>query len=311
MWFNALRVYRLTKPFEYSPEQLAELLAQKPFEPCGKQELFRTGWFPPLGHNGKSLVHAANGYIMLCAKKQERVLPAAVINEALEEKVRKIQEDESRSVGRKEKQTLKEEIQFDLLPRALTRSSVQYAYIAPNEKWLVINSGSTKKAEDFLSLIRDTIGSLPVIPLATKQQPMQIMTSWLKNEAIPKDFTLGDECELTSLKEEGRSIRCKKHDLSADEVLRHLDTGMQVKKLGVIWQDSLECIIEDDLGVKRLKFSEEILEKAAERHPETAAEEFDLDFNIMTLELKGFIAALTKGFGGLNLKKSAFEHAED
>lgn len=302
MWFKNLRVYRLTKPFELSAQALAEALSEKPFQPCGKQDTLQYGWVPPLGRHGKEFVHTTNGYIMVCAKKQEKILPAGVINEHLEEKVAQISEDEGRAVGRSERQNLKEEIMFSLLPLALTRSQLQFAYIAPAENWIVINAASAKKAEDLLSALRDVVGSLPVIPLTCKNMPSQSMTTWLAASEMPEGFEFGDECELEAPKDDGRTIRCKKQDLTAEEITNHINTGMVVRKMAVSWQDNVQCIIDEELGIKRLKFSEEILDKVNERSPESTAEEFDLDFNIMTMELRGFLEALQGAFGGINLK---------
>lgn len=299
MWFKNLRVYRLTKAFDYSPEALSEALAEKEFQPCGKQDVQQYGWVPPLGRHGSSLTHATNGYIMVCAKKQEKILPAAVINEHLEEKVAEIQNSEQRSVSRAEKQNLKEEITFSLLPRALSKSSLNFAYIAPKEQWIVINASSASKAEELLSALRDAVGSLPVIPLSAKLVPSQEMTRWLKDGETPEGFSFGGECELEAPKDEGRVIRCKNQDLQAEEFLNHLETEMIVRKLAVHWQDSLECVLDHELSVKRLKFSEDVIEKADERSPESAAEAFDCEFAIMTLELSGFLKALPAAFGGL------------
>ena len=307
MWFKNLRVYRLTQPFTLSAEDLAEGLSEKAFQPCGKQDMLRYGWVPPLGRHGKEFVHTTNGYIMVCAKKQEKILPSAVINEHLEEKVAQISQEEGRAVGRSERQNLKEEILFSLLPLALTRSQLQYAYIAPNENWIVVNAGSATKAEDLLGALREVVGSLPVIPLTTKSMPSQSMTAWLAASELPDGFEFGDECELEAPKDEGRTVRCKKQDLTAEEVINHINTGMVVRKLALSWQDSVQCIIDQDLGIKRLKFSEEILDKVNERSPESAVEEFDLDFNIMTMELRGFLEALQQAFGGINLKHAVVE----
>ena len=59
---------------------------------------------------------------MICARKEERILPSAVINEQLAEKVEEIEQAEARPVGRKERQQLKEELTTTLLPLAFTRS---------------------------------------------------------------------------------------------------------------------------------------------------------------------------------------------
>ena len=55
MWFKNLQVYRFTKPFDMTPEELSEALQTKEFQPCGSQDLSRYGWVPPLGHHGTDL----------------------------------------------------------------------------------------------------------------------------------------------------------------------------------------------------------------------------------------------------------------
>jgi recombination associated protein RdgC len=311
MWFKNLRVYRLTKPFTLSPDELDAALEQKAFQPCGKQDLSVYGWVPPLGRHGKQLVHATNGYMMICAKRQEKILPGSVVREQLEEKVAAISQEEGRNVGRAEKQNLKEEIIFSLLPRALVRSQLQFAYIAPQDNWIVVNASSAKRAEELLSALRDVVGSLPVIPFATKQIPSQTMTQWLATSTAPDGFSLGDECELEAPKDDGRVIRCKKQDLTAEEMLNHLKTEMVVRKLALSWQDAVECVIDHELAIRRLKFSERILDQAGDRNPETAAEEFDVDFAIMALELRGFLEALQQAFGGLDTTARPISLADD
>ena len=78
-----------------------------------------------------------------------------------------------------------------------------------------------------------------------------------------------------------------------------LKAGKQVKKLSVAWKDRLSCVIEDDLSIKRVKFSDVILEKANEYDAESVAEQFDQDFVMMTLELNRFYKDLFRAFGGL------------
>lgn len=297
MWFKNLRLYRFTETFTSTPEALGSALAEYSFQPCGSLDLARYGWVPPLGRHGSENVHVANGYIMICAKRQEKILPAAVVNETLEQKVVELGENEGRHVGRKERQTLKDEVIFSLLPKAFTKSSLDYAYIAPREGLLVVNSASAKRAEDLLSALREALGSLRVIPISPQHTPTQIMTHWVKTAELPTDFELGDECELQAGKD-GRVIRCKNQDLTANEVRNHIDAGMFVNRLALTWKDAIHCVIDDQLAVKRLKFEDTIQDKAEERNPESAAEQFDVDFAVMTVELSAFIAALLAAFGG-------------
>jgi recombination associated protein RdgC len=297
MWFKNLRLYRFTQPFSLTHDQLADALAGHSFKPCGSLDPMRYGWVPPLGREGVEYVHSANGYMMICAKRQEKILPAAVVNEQLDERVAEISAAEARHVSRKERQELKDEVIFSLMPKAFTKSSLDFAYIAPREGLIVINAASAKRAEELLSALREALGSLGLIPVTPNHAPTQMMTHWLRSGELPAEFSLGEECELQGGKD-GRVIRCKNQDLTADEIMGHLNSGMFVSRLALTWKEAIHCLVDDQLAVKRLKFEDSVQERASDRNPESKAEEFDADFAIMTLELSAFIEALLAAFGG-------------
>ncbi|GAA5523908.1 recombination-associated protein RdgC [Microbulbifer aestuariivivens] len=298
MWFKNLRVYRLTKEFALSADKLNELLEPQAFVPCGSQDAARYGWVPPLGRHGSELVHATNGYLMVCAKKQEKVLPAGVVNEKVEERALAISEREHRSVGRKEKQTLKDEVLLEMRPKAFARSRLHYAYIAPRDGWVVVDAASASAAEELLEHLREALSSLAVIPLSAKNLPQQAMTHWLSAPEAPARFEFGHECELRDPKDSGSVIRCKNQDLCAEEIHNHLLAGMQVHKLGLVWNGGVEFVVDHQLSVKRLKFSDELIEKADSADSENAAQRFDADFSVMTLEISALLTDLVAAFGG-------------
>ena len=295
MWCKNVRLYRLTQAFKTTPDELNERLSANTFSPCGKLDLKRQGFVPPLGRHSELLVHAIPGYIMVSLKKQEKILPGGVIREALEEKVQLISEQEGRRVSRKERDSLKDELIFELLPKAFVKNATDFAYIATAQNYIVVNAGSAGRAEDVLTALREALGTLPCVPVKPKTPTAQVLTRWLLETPEP-GFELGEECELKAAKDE-RVVRCKKQDLTADEVLNHIHSGMVVNKVAFNWKDIVTGVIEDDLAIKRLRFGDEIKEKAGDSHPETAAEEFDTEFAVMTLEIKSFIQALEQAFG--------------
>lgn len=298
MWFKNLLIYRFTKPFTQSPEELDLILTEKAFKPCGSQEMSSRGWVSPIGTDGSLLVHAANGYIMVCLQRQDKVLPAAVVNEAMEEKIAEIKAREDRKPGKKERTDLKEEIIFQLLPRAFTRTGRLYAYIDPKAGLLVVNSSSHNRAEELLNTLRDTLGTLPVIPLKAKNVAQHTMTHWLKAGEAPADFAIGGECELRDGADETAVIRCKNQDLGSDDIRNHLQAGMFVNKLALSWAGGIDFMVDPELTVKRLSFGDLINDKLGEVNAESAAEQFDVDFTIMTGEFANFIPALLEAFGG-------------
>jgi recombination associated protein RdgC len=250
-------------------------------------------------------VHATNGYLMVCSRRQEKVLPAAVINEALEEKALQIEEREQRNLPRKERKSLRGEVMFSLLPRALARSSLQYAYISPADNLLVVDAASAKRADDLLQELRNALGSLSVIPLTSRSLPIDVMTRWVNSGHPAQGFELGEECELRDNNNINCRIRCKNQDLSTVEIVNHIKTGMHVSKLAVNWQQRIECVLDEKLVIKRLHFSDLVQEQANELDAEDAATRFDVDFSLMTLELSGFFKALLDALGGEELSQPA------
>lgn len=300
MWFKNLQLYRLTTPFTLSPEQLHDQLEPHAFHPCGSQVPDTLGWVSPLGRTGTLLTHASGGCILICAKREERILPSTVVREEVEERALEIEDREGRKVRRKERLDLKDNVIQELMPRAFTRSSLHYAYLDTRDGWLVVDAGSPKRAEDLVSLLREALGTLPARPPEVVIAPSSVMTRWLEGEAIPNGFQLEDECELRDPESEGGVVRCKRQDLTAEEVLAHLKAGKRATRLSMSWEERIGCVIGEDLSVKRLRFLDLVQEAAAETEAEDEATRLDADFTIMTLELRRFIPALLELFGGEN-----------
>ena len=300
MWFKNLSLFRLTETFTLTPEELEQKLEALSFRPCGLHEEFTFGWTPPLGQTAQQLVHHTNGYMMLCLKKEERVLPSAVVNELVQEKISEKEEQQGRKLSKKERTEVKDELIFDLLPKAFTFSRKIYAYIDPKGGLVCVDAASAKSAEELLSLLRKSLGSLPAVPLNTLEKPSKTMTQWLLNNKAPDDITIEDECELRSPEEAGGIIRCKRHDLALPEIKNHLDTGKEVIKLAVSWADRISFIIDENLSVKRLRFLELIQDQIADIETDDEAAQFDVDFSIMSAELANFLPRLIELFGGEN-----------
>lgn len=100
-------------------------------------------------------------------EKEERILPSTVVNEMLQVRIEEVEEAEGRKLGKKAKAELKDNLIFELLPRAFTYSTKLFAYIDTKNDFIVIDSASRSKAEDLLSFLCKTLGDLPVIPLNT------------------------------------------------------------------------------------------------------------------------------------------------
>ena len=304
MWFKNLRVYTFAKPLAQTFEEIETALADKLFEPCGSMEKARLGWVSPLGREGEMLSHVQGNYLMLCCQKQERLLPAAVINEATDEKVAELEERQGRKIYRKEKRQIRDDVFVTLLPRAFTRNQQTFAYLSLADNLLVVNSGSAPKAEELLTLLRDTLGSLPVEIPTTSRAPADVMTRWLREQHGSDNFVIDEECELFNPIDGSNVVRCKGQDLFSEEIQTHLGAGKQVKSLGVTWNSAVSCVISEDLSIKRVKFVG-MNEEREQGEAESEVEKFDQEFAVMTLQLSGFFPDFFQAFGGIEESREA------
>ncbi|MFO6424019.1 recombination-associated protein RdgC [Motilimonas sp. KMU-193] len=302
MWFKNLQIYRFTRPFEHNIEALEKTLADFEFTPCGSQDVSKFGWVKPLGKFGQTLTHGADGNILLCVKKEEKMLPGPVIKDMVEEKALALEDAQGRPLKKKEKDALKEDIIMELLPRAFSRTSQTFAWISPKSDLLVVDASSSKKAEELISLLRKCLGSLPVVPLGLTTPPELTMTDWLNEGNIPAGFNIEDEAELRSALEHGGIIRCKQQDLTAEEIKAHLDADKLVTKLALNWQENVSFILGEDMAIKRVKFSDVLREENEDISGDDFAARFDADFALMTGELENFIPALVEALGGEDKK---------
>lgn len=296
MWFKNLYFFAFTRPFEWTEQDIEKLLSEHLFTPCASTEMSHFGWVNAMGKHGNSIVHTVNGNHLLCARKEEKILPASVIKEMLEEKVTALENEHSRNATKKEKEQFKEDIIFELLPRAFSRVTDMHAYINAQHNIIVINSSSRSKAEDFLALLRKALGTLPVTSISPEKAPDELMTDWLTDTQFGENFQLGTEAELHGLGDDGAIIRVKKQDLQSDEIKAHLDAEKFVVKLELEWDDALSFILCDDFAIKRLKFFDVLHEQNDDIDKDDVLARLDADFALMAGELNRFIDDLLAEF---------------
>ena len=299
MWFKSLHLYRLHDGPDADAAILESFLAKQAHRPLGGSEARRIGWCPPAGRAGTLLCHELQGHRLLTAIRQERILPAAVVKEELEERVETQETAEGRKLRRQEKLTLKEQIYEELLPRAFVRSQKVDLWWDTRRGLIGINTSSRKRAEEVLDLLRETLGSLRVTPLATNTLPMRAMTHWMIDPSNrPADLIIGDQAELKAKGDDG-VIRARQVDLDSDEMFKHLEGGRMVSKLALGIESRLSFVLHDDLAIKSIKFDDAVIEEAAQTDDgDDALVRLENDFLLMAQTLGASIDRLVEWLGG-------------
>jgi recombination associated protein RdgC len=297
MWFSNLICYRFKQDVSYNQEDFEKALEQDVFRPCGSQEMNTFGWTKAFGKHGQTLSHFSEKSILVCAKREEKVLPASVINDMLAEKVELIEREENRPVKKKEKDELKENILTTLLPQAFKKSSLQFAFIDQVNGWVIVNSASFNKAEELLALLRKSLGTLPVVPAFANYDLDVFLTDWLTNFNAPDGFAIGSDAELQEPDDNGAQVKLKQHDLASDEIKTHLENGKRVTKLALDWRERVKFILQNDGTLKRLSYADALKEQNADIPKEDMAIKLDADFILITEEIKELLEELTAGLG--------------
>ena len=295
MWFKNLRVYQFTQPFSL-PTDLDSQLGAYPYNPCQRHQLASFGFISPFSEQSEVLHHKVGDNVLLCAKKEEKVLPASAINAQLDDKAQAYAQEHGRPMPKKERAALKEDIVHEMLPQAFSRFSVIWAYIDVKGQRLIVDSSASNKAEDFNALIRGALGSLPVKPWGAEQSAEVFFTQWLQQQAAPAPFELGTDAELKGVGDEPAVVRLKQQELASDEILTHLSHGKLATKLGLLWDAHMSFVLEDDYAIKRLQFSEVVKEQNDDMAGADKADQLDADFTLMALECNALLDQLETAF---------------
>ncbi len=295
-WFTNVRAYRVTGLLPlYEP--LVEAMEGRYFKACAKSQAVSMGWVEPMGEQSEHLAYVGDGGVLLCMRREEKVLPAAVVRDELVNCVANIEDTEGRKVYRKELLTLKDEIVQSMLPQAFTRSTYVHAYIDPGSGWMFIDTASATRAEELLNLLRECVGSFPVLLPQVNNAPAASMTAWLVHHSVPDDIELGQDCVLREPGEAGGVVRCRGVDMMSEEVQGHLEAGKQVERLAIAWDERLALVLSDDLVMRRLRFSDELLH-SSDNSEDEAETIMGTDFKLMTSAITGLMVRIVALFGG-------------
>ncbi len=283
MWFKQVKLFQLADSARFPIAGLIEKLEPLSFKPCRPSMALSMGWVSPIDEEGAPLAQSINDCIMICLQIEEKILPAIVIRQELEKKIKQIETVENRKVYQKEKLSLKDEIIVTLLPRAFSKLTRVYAYIDIKNHWLVLGTINEKKVEQFISMFKKSISEEPK-ELDIKKLS-STLTYWLKDKNYPSAFSIEKACVLQDPHQENRIIRCQHQDLFANSIQALIKDGCEIKQLALNWQDRINFVLVDNFSLQGIRFQDIITAQVKEMEAETKLQQFGADFLIMTQTL--------------------------
>lgn len=295
MWFKNLQIYRLPPKWQMPAGTLEDILAKHPLQPCTGISMISRGWVSPRGD--QQLVASHGKQLLIALGVEQKILPAAVINQTAKDRAELLEKQQGFKVGKKQMRELKEQVTAELLPRAFSRRRSTRAWLSPSDGWLVVDAASAGKAEELTEQLRNTLGEFPISLLTTKLSPVTAMSGWLAGSDAPGRFIIDQDCELRGADETKPTVRYVRHDLGGKDVLGHINEGKVATKLGLNWNERISIVLHEQHQVKRVRFMD--IDKNREgdqsQNPE---EQFDADFALMTGELSKLLSDLVEALGG-------------
>jgi recombination associated protein RdgC len=293
--FRNVRLYRLRSEWPDSEAALSGALASAALKTCGPNTEPSAGWEPPAGEAGAPLCRRGGGADLLRLSRQSRLLPAAAVNEALEQRVEEYRNRMQQEPGRREKRRLKEQTRDELLPKALLKSDRTSGFCLVAEGIIGIDTASETRAERFLDVLRSALDGLDVAPLAFGKPVGRLLNEiFLGNP--PRPFTLGRECRMQDPSDVKATVRCVAMDLTDPAVRTHVKEGMSLTHLGIEVGQALGCVLDQNGVISKLKLAgaDDTADEAADEDP---LARLDAEFVLLTGTLRGLIEALERRLG--------------
>ena len=291
MFFRNLTLFRFPTSLDLST--LDTHLADCTLKPVGALELSSRGFVPPFGRTDvEALSHRIDDAIWLTVGGEDKLLPAAVVNDLLAKKLEDMEEREGRKPGGRARKQMKEDLVHELLPRAFVRPSRTDAMLDLQHGLCIVDTSSRKNAEAVVSEVRRALGSFPALPVNAEVAPRAILTGWIAGDALPEGLSLGDECELRDPSDSGAVVKVQRMELSGEEIAKHLEAGKQVTRLALVLDDHVSFVLGEDLVIRKFKLLDGAVDQLESSEREDVRAELEARFALMSGEFRRLFLVL-------------------
>lgn len=299
IWFKQLKVFQYQVSEALQAETFEQVLQSRMLQPCPSVSLSSSGWTSPFGRHSEVMLHATQNFWLLCFAKEERLLPASVLREQVDNKIEEIQAKQERKVYAKEKANIREDVQFQLLPQAFTRKQKTFMFFDIKSELLYISTTNETRCQQIIELLDETLGGFKAYPVEMQKKMSTIMTDWVRDDRWPQGFIIERDCEMFDEDHEKSIIKFQQQNLAAKEVIEHLNKGNKLSKLSMSWQDKIGFTIDTKFNLSRIKFLDLLDQQRQDQFCDSPEQQLDVDFTIMAMEFALLIPELSSLFGGM------------
>lgn len=250
MFKNAV-VFKINEPVG-NLDEIESLLTEHATREIGSMELRHLGWAPVIKDN---LAESTEHGLFFRMAIKEKILPAAVVNDECAKEIARLEDEQQRVLSKKERATVKDEILVKLVQVALVKNSHIDGFL--NDDFLVVDTSSAGKAEDFANLLRRTLGSLKAEPLSSSKPIEQTLTHWaINSDNVPKHLDRTGSY-LIKLDEENKKVRMQGfvdgESLGAEA---YAEAGGKVVEMSLTYSEKIDFSITDGFIFRKIDFGD-------------------------------------------------------
>lgn len=247
-----------------SIEEMERAISALRSTPIGPYDAKSTGWVAPAGRKSAQLVHSMGGFRLLMAATQSKILPSSVIKEVVADLCTEFEKENGKPPTRRECIDIKERAIESMLPDAFVKVDRTAVWWDVNGGLIVIDSSSSKKAEEAINLLRCSLGSLKVTPLAVKKPVSQVMTTWISYANYRPSRLIVRE-KIVMQGRDGGVISAREVDVDGVEIQNIIGEGGSVSQVALTIEGVISFTLKEDLSLKAIEFSDALIDEANEQ----------------------------------------------
>lgn len=219
--------------------------------------------------NGHMLHTIEPGKWLMQLQFNERILPGKVRDEFLSKRVAEFDEREGRKPGKKDYAMLKEEVEFELLPKAFIRRSQVPVIFLGKQRMVLIGTSSPKRADEVMALLHGFFDNMckaethwfAMSPENNVVEGLGIIAKDGLSVDNESNFFIGDSAVLRGTGKQ--TIRIKDKDIGGHDVQELLKQKYDVHELGFNYDPNgnedeplASFTFSDKVVFKRLKLTD-------------------------------------------------------
>lgn len=219
--------------------------------------------------NGSAVHQIEPGKWLMQLQFNERILPGKVRDEFLAKRVAEFDEREGRKPGKKDYAMLKEEVEFELLPKAFIRRSQVPVIFLGKQRMVLIGTSSPKRADEVMALLHGFFDNMTksethwfsLTPVGNIVETLGIIAKDGVSTDNEDNFFVADSAVLRGT--EKQTIRIKDKDIGGHDVQELLKQQYDVHELAFAYDPNgnedeplASFTFSDKMVFKRLKLND-------------------------------------------------------